>query len=75
MNTFFWWVSKLFIGVVSLFFFVRGIDVLTFSYTLNNPLEFIMYFFSASMLILVSAVGVIYCGFRVLRRIKGEMIR
>lgn len=75
MNTFFWWTSKLVIGMASLFFFARGIDVLVFSYTLNNPLEFLMYFFSSSMLILVSAVGVIYCGFRVFRRIKGETVR
>jgi hypothetical protein len=72
MNTFFWWASKLFIGMVSLFFLARGIDVLVFSYTLNNPLEFLMYFFSSSMLILVSVVGVIYCTSKVFRRIKGE---
>jgi len=75
MNTLFWWTSKLFIGIVSLFFLAWGIDVLVFSYTLNNPLEFLMYFFSSSMLILVSAVGIIYCAFRVFRRIKGEAIR
>lgn len=75
MNTFFWWASKFFIGMVSLFFLARGIDVLVFSYTLNNPLEFLMYFFSSSMLILVSVVGVIYCAFRVFRRIKGEAVR
>ena len=72
MNTLFWWVSKLFIGMVSLFFLVRGIDVLVHSYTLNNPLEFLMYFFSSSMLILVSAVGVIYCVVRIFRRIREE---
>jgi len=75
MNTFFWWIAKLFIGIVSLFFLARGINVLIHSYTLNNPLEFLMYFFSSSMLILVSAVGVIYCAVRVFRRIKGESVR
>jgi len=74
MNTLFWWASKIFIGIVSLFFLARGIDVLISSYTLNNPLEFLMYFFSSSMLILVSAVGVIYCAFRIFRRIKGETV-
>jgi hypothetical protein len=72
MNAFFWWISKLLIGLASLFFLVRGIDVLVHSYSLNNPAEFIMYFFSSSMLILVSAVGVIYCIVRIFRRIKGE---
>lgn len=75
MHTFFWWISKLFIGLVSLFFFVRGINVLIYSYTLTNPLEFIMYFFSSSMLILISLVGIIYCFFKVLRRVKGEAVR
>ncbi len=74
MNILFWWASKIFIGIVSLFFLARGIDVLISSYTLNNPLEFLMYFFSSSMLILVSAVGVIYCAFRIFRRIKGETV-
>ena len=72
MNTFFWWISKLLIGLASLFFLARGIDVLVHSYSLNNPAEFIMYFFSSSMLILVSAVGVIYCTVRIFRRIRGE---
>ncbi|HOO89612.1 MAG TPA: hypothetical protein PLA74_02205 [Syntrophales bacterium] len=72
MNEFLWWVSKLLIGFVSLFFLVRGIDVLVNSYGLNNPAEFIMYFFSSSMLILVSVVGLIYCVVRIFRRIKGE---
>ena len=72
MSTFFWWISKLLIGLASLFFLVRGIDVLVHSYGLNNPVEFLMYFFSSSMLTLVSAVGVIYCAFRIFRRIKGE---
>jgi len=76
MNTLFWWVPKLFIGIASLFFLVWGIDVLVFSYTMDNPLEFIMYFFSSSMLILVSVVGLIYCAFRFFRRIKdGEETR
>jgi len=75
MNALIWWALNLFIGMVSLFFLARGINVLVYSYTLNNPLEFIMYFFSSSMLILVSAVGVIYCAFKIFRRIKGEATR
>ena len=72
MDTFFWWISKIVIGIVSLFFFIRGLEVLIGSYSLNNPAEFIMYFFSSNMLILVSAVGVIYSAVRIFRRIKGE---
>ena len=65
-------ISKIVIGIVSLFFVIRGIDVLVHSYSLNNPAEFLMYFFSSSMLILVSAVGVIYSAVRIFRRIRGE---
>jgi len=72
MDAFFWWISKIVIGIVSLFFVIRGIDVLVHSYSLNNPAEFLMYFFSSSMLILVSAVGVIYSAVRIFRRIRGE---
>ena len=72
MNAFFWWISKIVIGIVSLFFFIRGLEVLIGSYSLNNPAEFIMYFFSSSMLILVSAVGIIYSAVRIFRRIRGE---
>ena len=73
MNAFFWWISKLVIGIVSLFFLARGIDVLVHSYSLNNPAEFIMYFFSSSMLILVSAVGVIYSAVKIFKRVRGEL--
>jgi len=60
MNALFWWGKNLIIGLVSLFFLIRGIDVLIGSYHLDNPLEFIMYFFSSSLLIMVSAIGVYY---------------
>jgi len=70
MDAFFWWISKIVIGIVSLFFFIRGIEILIGSYSLNNPAEFIMYFFSSSMLILVSAVGIIYSATRIFKRIS-----
>ena len=72
MNAFFWWFSKLFLGIASLFLFIRGVEVLIGSYSLNNPAEFLMYFFSSSMLILMSAVGVIYSAIRIFKRVKGE---
>ncbi|MBN2569451.1 MAG: hypothetical protein JXB42_08490 [Deltaproteobacteria bacterium] len=60
MNTLLWWGKNVLIGLISFMFLVMGIDVLIGSYDLSNPLEFIMYFFSASLLIMVSAVGVYY---------------
>ncbi len=73
MNAFFWWFPKIFIGIASLFLFIRGIEVLIGSYTLNNPIEFLMYFFSSSMLILMSAVGIIYSAIRIFKRLRGEL--
>ncbi|MBW2557494.1 MAG: hypothetical protein JRD69_01420 [Deltaproteobacteria bacterium] len=73
MNVFFWWISRLFIGIASLVLFIRGIEVLIGSYSLNNPVEFLMYFFSSSMLILVSAVGVIYSAVKIFKKVKGEL--
>ena len=73
MNTFFWWISKLIIGFASLILFIRGIEVLIGSYTLNNPAEFLMYFFSSSMLILMSAVGIIYSAIIIFKRVRGEL--
>jgi len=60
MSAIIWWGKNLIIGLVSLFFLIIGIDVLIGSYHLNNPLEFVMYFFSSSLLIMVSAIGVWY---------------
>ena len=47
------------------FFLVFGIETLIGAFHLKNPLEFIMYFFSASLMILVSIVGILYPAFQV----------
>jgi len=70
MNNILWWTLRIGIGVVSLFFLAIGIDTLIASYKLQNPLEFIMYFFSSNMLILVSGVGIIYTGFQLYGRLR-----
>ena len=46
--------------MLSLVFLTIGINTLWGSFSLNNPYEFLMYFFSASLLILVCIVGIIY---------------
>jgi hypothetical protein len=42
-----------------------GIQALISSYSMKNPLEFIMCFFSSSLIILISIVGIIYPSFRI----------
>ena len=58
------WIKNILILVLSLFFLMIGVNTLMGSYRLNNPMEFVMYFFSASLLILVCLVGIIYFFFR-----------
>lgn len=58
------WIRNIAILVLSLFFLIIGINTLVGSYQLNNPYTFVMYFFSASMLILVSIAGLIYFFFK-----------
>jgi len=56
----FWWGKMVLIALVAVFFLVYGIETLIASFQLKNPLEFIMYFFSASLVIMVSLVGILY---------------
>ena len=56
--------------MVSLFFLILGIETLIGSFHLKNPLEFIVHFFSASFIVLVSLVGIVYPAIRVYARLK-----
>jgi hypothetical protein len=59
------WFKNIAILILSLIFLIIGINTLLGSYQLKNPIEFVMYFFSASLLILVCIAGLIYFFFRV----------
>jgi hypothetical protein len=65
MGSWSWWGKNIFIALISLFFLFFGIHALIASYKLNNPLEFIMVFFSSCLIILISLVGMIYPAFRI----------
>ena len=65
MGSSLWWGKNILIAMVSLFFLVFGIETLIGCFYLKNPLEFIVYFFSASFMVLVSIVGIIYPAFQV----------
>lgn len=60
-----WWGKMILIAVFSLFFLIFGIENLVGAFHLKNPLEFIIYFFSANLMILVSIVGVLYPAFQI----------
>jgi len=74
MNVLIWWLLKIIVGIASLLFFAVGVDVLIASYKLTNPAEFIMYFFSSNLLILVSIVGIIYVSFQIYNRCTKEEV-
>jgi hypothetical protein len=69
-----WWGKNIVIAVFALFFLVFGIETLVGSFHLKNPLEFIMYFFSASLMILVSLVGIVYPTFQIHELFKPRKI-
>jgi antibiotic biosynthesis monooxygenase (ABM) superfamily enzyme len=64
------WITMSLAGLLSLFFLVFGIEVLLGAYALNNPLEFIVLFFSASFVILLSGVGLVFTFFNIHRFLK-----
>ncbi len=49
-----WWCLQIGLIVICLFFTIFGIDLLIGSYSLNDPFSFIMTFFAASFMILIS---------------------
>lgn len=70
MNPFFWWLKQAVIAILSVAFFILGVQMLVASYGLANPLYFIMTFFSASLIILVGIVGILYPAIRVFTILK-----
>jgi hypothetical protein len=58
------WIKNIIILLFSVLFLIIGVNTLLGSYSVKNPLEFVMYFFSACLLILVCIVGIIYFFFR-----------
>ncbi len=60
MGSLIWWIKILAIAIVAFFFLVTSIGNLISAYQLRNPLEFVMVFFSQSLMLLISAVGIIY---------------
>ncbi|HBI48151.1 MAG TPA: hypothetical protein DDX93_05485 [Smithella sp.] len=54
------WIKNIAVLLLSVLFLIIGVNILWGSYNLKNPLEFVMSFFSASFLILVCIVGIIY---------------
>jgi len=68
-----WWIFQILMLLASIFFLVFGVDLMRAAYTLENPFNFIMTFFSASFIILISitlAISFIIKMIRVLKQIR-----
>jgi len=65
MGSCIWWGKNILLGILSVFFLIFGIETLIGAFHLRNPLEFVMYFFSANFMILASMVGIIYPVFKI----------
>lgn len=68
-----WWTAQILCILISLFFLVFGVDLIRGAYGLNDPFSFIMTFFAASFIILISltlALVFIIKMIRVYRRLK-----
>ena len=61
MSIIFWWIRHVVLILIGAFFLYYGIQLLISSYDLNDPFIFIMTFFSANFIILIS--GTIVFGF------------
>lgn len=54
-----WWLGQLLLTGIACFFVFFGISLLAASYRLEDPFSFIMTFFAASLIILISVVMVL----------------
>nr|WP_319393782.1 hypothetical protein [uncultured Desulfobacter sp.] len=49
-----WWIAQVLCLLISIFFLIFGIDPIRGAYGLDDPFSFIMTFFAASFIILIS---------------------
>jgi hypothetical protein len=70
-----WWILQVLLVLISAFFFLFGLDLLIGSYRLGDPFSFIMTFFAASFVLLISAALAVTFAvkmIRVYRRIQNQ---
>lgn len=70
-----WWLLQIIMTMVSAFFLIFGCDLLVGAYSLPDPFSFIMTFFAASFVILISLalmISFLIKMVRVYRQIKNQ---
>ena len=68
----FWWAKFIFFCALAVFFLEFGIEEMIRAYRLKNPVEFLISFFSASFIILISGTLLVAFIWRMVRRAKGK---
>ena len=72
MGSLSWWIKIIAIAILAVFFLSFSIVNLISVYELKNPLEFVMAFFSHSLMFMISMVGVIYSILQLYNYLKNE---
>ena len=70
-----WWIFQVLLILISAFFLVFGLDLLMAAYELDDPFSFIMTFFAANFILLISlALGLSFVikMVRVYKRIQNK---
>ena len=62
-----WWLFQILMTLVSAFFLLFGVNIMAGAYYLNNPFSFMMTFFAASFVILISLTLVISFPIKMIR--------
>lgn len=70
----YWWGKQLLTGILSVFFLIFGIDLLISTYRLSNPQEFILCFFASNLIIMISAVGLLYPAIKIFVRLRTKNV-
>ena len=65
-----WWILQILMMLVSIFFLIFGVDLMGAAYALENPHYFIMTFFAASFIILISLTLIIVFLIKMIRVFK-----
>jgi hypothetical protein len=66
MSVLLWWIRQILLILLGAFFLFFGIQLLISAYALKDPFSFIMTFFAANFIILISAALVIGFAYRMI---------
>jgi hypothetical protein len=66
----FWWIRQILLICIGSFFLIFGVQLLFAAYRLDDPIEFILTFFSSNFIILISAALLIGFILRILSVVR-----